>query len=378
MNDDKMTRRFYLLNVSVTVVLLFAILISVYQFGSQAWHGQNQVALIIPGAKENLGWDRSQYLALKTICEESDTSLVLRENVSADYASCKKVVDELARLGIQQIIFTNGCKLSNLENFEKAYPKIYFCTIETISALWTTGRYSILSFEGSYLAGILAGLHTKTNHIGYVAPYSDSEVNQGINAFTMGVQRVNPDAEVLLAWTNSWDNSANEEQAVQSLKARRVDVLTYHQNGDTVPKIAERTGIYFIAYNESYPNNKFCLASIKFDWKKVYGDLVIYERRHSESSTSNISYANGNRNTKHAYGLAKNVVSFETSDKITTREKVLLDTAKWEINHGRVIFSGDIFDRNDVRKCSANESISFQKLQSDMNWLIKGVKIVET
>gem|GEM_PF-959739 len=368
--DDKMTRRFYLLNVGVTIVLLFAILISVYQFGAQAWHSQNQIALVIPGTKESLGWDRSQYLALKVICEDMDTSLVLRENVPEDYASCKAVVDELARLGIHQIVFTNGCKLTALNEFEKVYPKIYFCTIESISALWTGGSYSILSFEGSYLAGILAGLRTKTNHIGYVAPFSDPEVNQGINAFTLGVQRVNPDAEVLLSWTNSWNNPANEEQAVQDLKARRVDVLTYHQNGETVPNTAERAGIYFIAFNESYPQHNYCLASIKIDWKKVYSDLVRYY---------SAGYFQGSASKVHeAYGIASQVVTFETSPKISTREKVLVDTAKWEIRNGRIIFAGEIFDSGGVQHCAENETISFQSLQTNMNWLIKGVKIVGT
>ena len=365
--DEKLSRRFYLLNICVTIVLLLTIFVSVHQFGEQSWKGQSQVGLIIPGVKENPGWDRSQYLAVKSVCEESNFSLVLRENIPDDYNSCKKVVDELAKRGVNTICFTNGCKLSNIKEFEKIYPQISFCTIETISALWSGGAYSILSFEGSYLAGILAGLHTKTNKIGYVAPFSDSEVNQGINAFTLGVKRVNPDAEVLLNWSGSWDNPASEEQAVQNLKAQRVDVLTYHENGATVPNTAERAGMYFIAFNEVYPNHNYYLASIKIDWKRVYSDMIRYRTGLRSGSTSH-----------NAYGVSQQMVELSVTDKISLREKVLIDTAKWEIDNGRIIFSGDIFDRNDVRKCAANETIGFQKLQKDMNWLIKGVNIVGT
>ena len=358
--DEKLSIRFYKLNFAVTIVLLAAILISISQFGEKTWQNRKQIALIIPGEKNELGWNRSQYLAVKSVCDELDYEFVLRENVPADYESCKKVTDDLAKRGVESIYFSNGCLLTNVEKFEKEHPKISFCTIESISALTTSGRYSILSFEVSYLAGILAGLHTHTNKIGYIAPYLESEVNQGINAFAIGVQRVNPEAEVLLNWTGAWDNRQAEEQAVQNLKAQRVDVLTYHQNGDTIPNSAERLGINFIAYNESYPNNAYCLASIKFDWTAIYNDLIKY--KNSEITEGS------------AFGISEGAVMLETSKNISRHEQVLIDTAKWEIENGRIIFAGDIFDKNGVRHCAANEAISFQMLQNNMNWLIKGVR----
>ena len=362
--DEILSRRFFVLNACVLILLLAAIFISINQFGTKAWSSWRQVALVIPGERNRLGWDRSQYLAVKNVCDTLDYEFILRENAPAmDYASNEKIVADLARRGVKNIYFTNGLKLSDLKKLEKKYPLITFCTIEIISALWSGGSYSILSFEGSYLAGVLAGLHTKTNKIGYIAPYPESEVNQGINAFTMGVKRVNPDAEVLLNWTNDWDNANPEEQAVQNLKAARVDVLTYHQNDDSVPNACRRLGINFIAYNEVYPKNKYCIASIRIDWKKVYTDLITYRS----------SYA---LNYQNAYGVAQGVVNLEIAGQISTREKVFVETAKREIERGRIIFSGDIFDINDVKKCSAGEAMSFQNLQKNANWLVKGVRIV--
>ena len=361
-NED-LSRRFYILNAVVAVVLLAAIFISISQFGAEAWHGKKQIALIIPGEKNQLGWNKSQYLAAKNACDEFNYDLVIRENISSDYEICKRTADELSQRGINTIVFANGCLLKNISEFEKIYPKINFTTIESISALHTGGRYSILSFEGSYLAGILAGLHTKTNKIGYVAPFVDPEINQGINAFVLGVQRVNPNAEILLNWTGGWNNPSNEEQAVQNLKARRVDVLTYHQNGETVPNICERAAINFIAFNENYPTNKYCLAAIKINWNEAYMDFIKY----SNSSELKANYA---------FGINQGLVDFEVTDKINKREKVLIDTALWEIKNGRLIFAGEIFERYDIKKCSANEAISLQSLQTKMDWLIKGVRIV--
>lgn len=365
MNDDKMARRFYLLNFAVTIVLLIAIFVSIHQFGGENWHEQKPVAVILPGEKSQVGWNKTQYLAAKSVCEEFDYNLILRENVFSDFDSCHKVVEELSQRGVNNIFFVNGLHLYDLREFEKLYPKITFTTIESISVLWGGGSHSILAFEGSYLAGILAGFHTKTNKIGYIAPYSDSEVNQNINAFALGVKRVNPDAEILLNWTGGWNNPSSEEQAVQNLKARRVDVLCYHQNGDTVPKTAERAGIYFIGFNETNPNSNYFLATVKIDWQQIHGNLM----RHSANALDNEHYT---------FGMTTHTVDFITSDRISTREKVAVEEAKWEINNGRIIFTGDIFDTNDVKRCSANEAISFQSLHRNMNWLIKGVRIVGT
>ena len=70
------------------------------------------------------------------------------------------------------------------------------------------------------------------------------------------------------------------------------------------------------------------------------------------------------------------MVDLITANKLSTRERVLIETAKWELKHGRIIFNGDIFDRNGIKRCSANETMGFYKLKKDMTWLIKGVKIV--
>ena len=362
-SDEELSRRFYILNDCVAIILLAAIFISISQFGAEAWHGRKQIALIIPGKKNESGWNRSQYLAIKNACEEFNYDLVLRENISSDANVCRRTVDELSKRGIHTITFANGCLLKNIIEFEKIYPGINFCTIESVSALHSGGKYAILSFEASYLAGILAGIHTKSNKIGYIAPFIDSEVNQGINAFTLGVLRVNPNAEVLLNWTGGWNNPLSEEQAVQNLKAAHVDFLTYHQNGDTIPNACARLGINFVAFNEGYPNNPRCLAAIKINWNEVYMDLIKYKNAYELRAN-------------YAFGMNQGLVSFDVLGNLNKREKVLIDTAIWEIEHGRFIFTGEIFDRNGVQRCAANESISLKSLQNDMNWLIKGVRIV--
>ncbi len=361
--NNKMTSRFKALNLGVGILLIITIFVSIYQFGGKAWSGRGQFALVIPATKDTHGWDGVHYQAMRNIANEFDIDLVLRENVSGEYQTCMQVADELVKRGVKEIFFVNGFKVSGLRELEKKYPHITCSTIESISVLLTKGQYSIATLQGTYLAGILAGLHTKTNKVGYIAPFPDSELYQEINAFAMGVQRVNPNAEILLCWTNAWNNPASEEQAVQNLKAQRVDVLAYHQNGDTVPNTAERAGINFISYNEAYQTHKYFLGAVLINWRKISADLLKF----GDNTDNDSNYV--------FYTLGNGGLIFATTDQLSMREKVAVEEARWEVKNGRLIFSGDIFDTNDVKRCSANEAISFYGLQN-MDWLIKGVRVV--
>ena len=83
------------------------------------------------------------------------------------------------------------------------------------------------------------------NHIGYVAAMDNSEVNRGINAFTLGVQSVNPEATVHVTYTGAWDNKEKEQQEAYTLvKECGVDVLSYHQNQSFIVDVAEEMGVY--------------------------------------------------------------------------------------------------------------------------------------
>ena len=85
------------------------------------------------------------------------------------------------------------------------------------------------------------------------------------------------------------------------------------------------------------------------------------------------------KSSHNAFGVSTNgVVDLATANKLSTREKVLIETAKWELKNGRAIFSGNIFDRSGIKRCSENETMGFYKLQRNMDWLIKGVRVVGT
>jgi len=74
--------------------------------------------------------------------------------------------------------------------------------------------------EPAYLCGLIAGGMTETDVIGVVGGLPVPEVNRIVNAFIDGVAEVNPDAEVLVSFINSWfDPAAAKEAALAQIDA---------------------------------------------------------------------------------------------------------------------------------------------------------------
>ena len=64
--------------------------------------------------------------------------------------------------------------------------------------------YDSRTYEGAYMAGIIAGKMTKTNKLGVVASIPIPEVVRNINSFTLGAQSVNPKIKTKVVWVNEW------------------------------------------------------------------------------------------------------------------------------------------------------------------------------
>ena len=90
---------------------------------------------------------------------------------------------------------------------------------------------------------------TKSNKIGYVAAFTTPEVVRGINAFTLGVRTVNPQATVHVVWTNTWFGPQQEREAADALLADGADVIAQHQDTTEPQKAAAEKGLYSIGYD---------------------------------------------------------------------------------------------------------------------------------
>ncbi len=328
-----------------------------------------KIGLILTGSIEDEGWNGMHYQGVRYACEEFGTELVVKENVQEGTGRCEEAVQELAEEGVALIILSSYSYPSEVKEAIQRYPNIAFYGISAEYYAENMTSYFGRMYQARYLAGIVAGLKTESDVIGYVAAMPNSEVNRGINAFTLGVKRVNEDAMVHVIWTDEWEDMNKETSAVKCLiEEQGADVITYHQNQHYVAQAADTAGVYSIGYNAVAEglSEKYLTAAV-WDWNALYYQLV-----------KELMQGKANDVKRHWFGLETGVVGLSGYSAFVDQEtRSRVETAKQEIFSGKNIFSGVIYDTEGVLRCNEGESISDEILLERLDWYVDGVVIYE-
>ena len=170
------------------------------------------------------------------------------ENVP-EGADAERVVRELAATGHGLIFTTSFGYMEPTLKVAQDFPGVKFESItgykQTPNVATANARY----YEGRYLAGIAAGRMAKSGVAGYVAGFPIPEVLQGINAFTLGMRSVNPQAQVKVVWLNAWFDPPRERDAAMALFNEGVDVLAFHTATNAAMVAAQERGKLAVAYH---------------------------------------------------------------------------------------------------------------------------------
>ena len=332
---------------------------------------QPKAGIILLGGIHEEGWNAPQYRGIRKACNTMGIKLLFKENVNTEGA-CTKAVQEMADNGAGMIFLASYSYSHEAQKFVREYPHIAFGTNSAECHARNMTSYFVRMYQGRYLAGALAGMHTKSNVIGYVAAMKNSEVNRGINAFTLGVQQTNPNARVVVMWTGSWQNESKEaEEARRLITEAGADVLTYHQDEPAAADVAEKLGIDYIGYYEDLGKHEWrsehALTSVVCNWDRYYEDII---RRYLKGELNYVD--------KQWVGMEADFVELcDFSPAVTDEEKAKLIYLKERMLAGHFVFAGEIYDRQGQLRCRADESIRDDRLLQHMDWLVKGVEILE-
>jgi basic membrane protein A len=227
------------------------------------------------------------------------------------------------------------------------------------------GNYFGRMYEARYLSGIVAGLKTKTNQIGYVAAFNIPEVVRGINAFTLGVRSVNPKAVVSVKWTNTWYDPAKEKEAAKALLAEGADVIAQHQDTAGPQQAAEEAGKWSIGYNTDMKDKapKAYMTAPVWNWGPYY---VAQVKAIMDGTWKPTSYWEG---------MKDGIVDLAPlTDNAPKGAKEAVEKAKADILSGKLhVFAGPIKDQSGAVKVPAGKTMTDQEMLS-FDWFVEGVK----
>ena len=132
--------------------------------------------------------------------------------------------------------------------------------------------YDSRTYEGAYMAGIIAGRMTKSNTLGVVGSIPIPEVMRNINSFTLGALSVNPKIRTKVVWVNEWFNPPKETEAAQSLINGGADVLFQNTDSSAVLQTAAKNKKYAFGWDSdmtAYAPEAH-LASAIINWAPYY------------------------------------------------------------------------------------------------------------
>jgi len=303
-------------------------------------------------------------LYLEEKLKDKGVTTAYLESVPED-ASVEKAMKDLIDQGCNAIFATSFGYMEYVDKVAKEFPDIKFFHCSG----YMSNDTNFVNYFGRieqtrYLSGIAAGLKTKSNKIGYVAAKQIPEVIRGIDAFTLGVQSVNPTATVNVKWTDTWYDPALEKNAATALLNDGCDVIAQHQD-TTGPQIAaEEKGAFAIGYNSDSKQAapKAYITAPIWNWGVYYVDQV---QKILDGTWKAENYWGGLK--EGVVGLA----DLTENAAPGTQEKI--DAVKAKILDGSFnVFAGPIKDQTGAVKVAEGAIITDEE-QLGCKWFVQGV-----
>ena len=237
-----------------------------------------KVGLILVGEASH-AYDKNHIEGMQAACEalglDYDSQVVVKSNILDD-STCTDAIYELIDAGCQVIFADSFGHEQYMVEVAVDYPDIQFCHATGYQGatdnLDNTHNYFAKVYQAWYLAGIVAGMKTETNQLGFVGALPYAEVISGYTAFYLGAKSVNPDVTMLVNYTNEWSDATKEATNAQALIDQGCDVISQHSDTSAPATTAETNGVFAVGYNDDMipaaPNA--ALVSARINWGAYY------------------------------------------------------------------------------------------------------------
>jgi len=239
--------------------------------------GPLKVGFVYVGPVGDHGWTYRHDIGRQAIEAEFgdkvETTFV--ESVS-EGADAERVIRKLASSGHGLIFTTSFGYMNPTIKVAKQFPDVKFEHATGYKQADNVSTYSARFYEGRAILGTMAGMMTKTDTIGYIASFPIPEVVRGINAFSIAMRKVNPDAEIKVIWVNTWYDPGKEADAAKTLIDQGADIVTQHTDSPAALQVAEERGV--LGFGQASDMSGFApnaqLTAIIDDWNPYYIERV--------------------------------------------------------------------------------------------------------
>lgn len=180
------------------------------------------------GGKFDKSFNESAYNGAERWAKESGGSY--REFEISSEAQREQAIRRFAEAGFNPIVTTGFAMSSALGAVAKDYPDLTFVTVDG----WVPDAPNVLivSFtehEGSYLVGMMAGLKSESNTVGFIGGMDVPLIRKFACGYAEGVLAANPDAKIISNMTGTtpaaWNDPVKGGELAKAQIAQGADVI---------------------------------------------------------------------------------------------------------------------------------------------------------
>jgi basic membrane protein A and related proteins len=326
-----------------------------------------KIAFAYVGPVGDGGWTFAHDNARKALEAEFgdkiSTSFV--ENVP-ESADAERVIREMATSGNKLVFGTTFGYMETMLKLAPEFPDVKFEHATGYKQAENMRTYDSRTYEGAYMAGVIAGKMSKTGTLGVVASVPIPEVVRNINSFTLGAQSINPKIKTKVVWVNAWFDPPKETEAATSLINGGADVLFQNTDSPAVLKTAEAKGKRAFGWDSDMTayGPKAHLASSIINWAPYY-----------IKTTKEVLDGTWKGNTGSWMGVKDGAIDIVSiAEDVPAETKAKIDEIKAGLKDGSfVIWKGPLKD-NAGKELLKDGEAADDKFLSGVNFYVKGVE----
>jgi len=325
-----------------------------------------KIAFAYVGPVGDGGWSYAHDNGRKALEKEFGDKIVTSfvESVP-ESADAERVLRDMATQGNKMIFGTTFGYMETMLKVAPDFPDVKFEHATGYKTAPNMRTYDSRTYEGAYMAGVIAGAMTKSNVLGIVGSVPIPEVIRNIDSFTMGAQSVNPKVTTKVVWVNEWFSPPKETEAATSLINGGADILFQNTDSPAVLKTAQEKGKRAFGWDSDMTayGPKAHLASAVINWGPYYIKTVKDQLDGTWATGSNW------------WGVKENTIDLVSiADDVPAEIKTRIDTIKAGLKDGTFsIWKGPIMD-NTGKEVLAKDAVADDKFLSGVKFYVKGVE----
>lgn len=241
-----------------------------------------KVAWIFEGVINDASFTQHQFESMKYLESKMSVENTYAEKVTP--ADAPRAMRDYINSGNKVIYAASGTYVSAAVQTAKDFPATTFVVyggapIPNVTPnVWNVANKQGYA-EGFYLAGVLAGLTTKTKKIGFVGGLKLPVYQAALDGYTLGAKSVDPAIDVKGVFTGSFDDAAKAKEAATAQIEGGADILAHSLNlgfVGLVQAVRAKPGVRMIGNDVDQEKNApgLVITSVILDYGRIAVQVV--------------------------------------------------------------------------------------------------------